>query len=473
MTEPGFVYALINPSLDGIVKIGSTTRDPEMRAKELSAATGVPTPFIVAYSISVSDALSAEAHVHTALEQRGFRVSENREFFHAKLPEVIECMLQIRSQDIHLASRPSQHENGSSDDTRSPASHDTDPADEVYGMAENYLYGLGDCIQDNNEAFQLFKKAAKMRHPKAFLQLGIMQAYGDGCTKDYQKALSWHKEGAQHGAYECHAEMAQMYYNLEQDENSRKCWAKYFADKSFGDDKSSIIPSLYFYIIQYYLDGLDHYEYIHPYLDDLHNFASTQYLKSANWCNEAPLRFICRLQEGKGCDGQIHKAIETHDLEMLSQLIGSGADANARNSQGNSPLHIAANKGFDDVAHLLLAAGANPDCDNDELNTPLTIAASCGHAALCGVLLKYGANPDKRGKFGISPLHWAVTRYSTDIIRRLMAAGANINIKDGGNQTSLETLQKYMQDDIEEYGESAIFDERLNLITELEGYGAI
>jgi hypothetical protein len=49
MNEPGFIYILINPSMAGLVKIGKTTRDPEARAKELSQATGVPTPFYVAY----------------------------------------------------------------------------------------------------------------------------------------------------------------------------------------------------------------------------------------------------------------------------------------------------------------------------------------------------------------------------------------------------------------------------------------
>ena len=45
----GFVYILVNPAFPGYIKVGKTTKTPEERAKELSAATGVPTPFIVAY----------------------------------------------------------------------------------------------------------------------------------------------------------------------------------------------------------------------------------------------------------------------------------------------------------------------------------------------------------------------------------------------------------------------------------------
>ena len=34
MKEPGFIYILVNPSMDGFVKIGKTTREPEARAKD-------------------------------------------------------------------------------------------------------------------------------------------------------------------------------------------------------------------------------------------------------------------------------------------------------------------------------------------------------------------------------------------------------------------------------------------------------
>ena len=40
MSNPGFVYILINPSLGGLLKIGKTDHTPEERAKELSMATG-------------------------------------------------------------------------------------------------------------------------------------------------------------------------------------------------------------------------------------------------------------------------------------------------------------------------------------------------------------------------------------------------------------------------------------------------
>ena len=63
----GYIYALINPSLKGLVKVGKTSRNPEARAIELSSATGVPTPFIVGYEILVDDCDAAESFVHELL----------------------------------------------------------------------------------------------------------------------------------------------------------------------------------------------------------------------------------------------------------------------------------------------------------------------------------------------------------------------------------------------------------------------
>jgi hypothetical protein len=42
----GFVYLLSNPSMPGLLKIGYTERDVTERAAEISAATGVPEPYL-------------------------------------------------------------------------------------------------------------------------------------------------------------------------------------------------------------------------------------------------------------------------------------------------------------------------------------------------------------------------------------------------------------------------------------------
>jgi hypothetical protein len=46
--------------MPGMVKVGKTNRDPKDRLRELSAATGIPTPFVLVYSAYFADCLEAE-----------------------------------------------------------------------------------------------------------------------------------------------------------------------------------------------------------------------------------------------------------------------------------------------------------------------------------------------------------------------------------------------------------------------------
>ena len=90
--KEGYVYVMTNPSMEGQVKIGKTQRDPYERAKELSAATGVPTPFTVVFYKHFNDCNFAEKTIHQFLESKGYRISANREFFNMSTTEAIEIV---------------------------------------------------------------------------------------------------------------------------------------------------------------------------------------------------------------------------------------------------------------------------------------------------------------------------------------------------------------------------------------------
>src|SRR5699024_7327239 len=93
--DNGYVYVLINTSFEGMVKVGKTTKDPEERAKELSNATGVPTPFILVYKQYFTDCSIAEKTIHTLLEEQGYRISNNREFFNVPVEYVIRLIQEL------------------------------------------------------------------------------------------------------------------------------------------------------------------------------------------------------------------------------------------------------------------------------------------------------------------------------------------------------------------------------------------
>jgi hypothetical protein len=76
---PEYVYVLVNKSVPNMVKIGMTKLTPDERARQISAATGVATPWIPVYSFQCyrSDLLEEEIHNHFHY----CRVNTHREMF--------------------------------------------------------------------------------------------------------------------------------------------------------------------------------------------------------------------------------------------------------------------------------------------------------------------------------------------------------------------------------------------------------
>jgi hypothetical protein len=74
-----YVYVLVNKSVPNMVKIGMTTNTPDERARQISAATGVATPWISVFSYACyrSDLLEEEIHDHL----KSHRVNTHREMF--------------------------------------------------------------------------------------------------------------------------------------------------------------------------------------------------------------------------------------------------------------------------------------------------------------------------------------------------------------------------------------------------------
>jgi hypothetical protein len=137
VSTAGYVYILINPSLNGIVKIGKTQNSPDERAKELSSATGVPTPFFVAYQAYFKDCSAAEVFVHTRLENN--RLADNREFFRASVQKAIETVREAESiLGVMLESETSLGLGSGENSTQSLA-----PWEVIFRSANAHFYGVG------------------------------------------------------------------------------------------------------------------------------------------------------------------------------------------------------------------------------------------------------------------------------------------------------------------------------------------
>jgi hypothetical protein len=95
--NPGYLYILSNESMPGMVKIGRTERQPEVRSQELRT-TGVPQPFNLEHFVFVDDCVSTEQLVHAFLEHKGFRTSSDREFFGMPIQAAIEAVEWITNK---------------------------------------------------------------------------------------------------------------------------------------------------------------------------------------------------------------------------------------------------------------------------------------------------------------------------------------------------------------------------------------
>ncbi|MAY25606.1 MAG: hypothetical protein CMK02_04820 [Polycyclovorans sp.] len=239
MHSPGYIYVIINQSIPGHVKIGKTTREPSIRAVELSAATGVATPFLVAYEAYFEDCDYAENYIHTILERHDVILAKNREFFTISATEAINIVIQ--AQEVINQKSSNQVNNSYSNEVQETnvtilANVGCDPSDQYDEFLEDayaYWTGWGDKIIDVNKAIKLFKSAAKLGSDDAYIQLGNIHAE----SGDFKQGLSWIVTGAEKGFPECWIELYEIFVganthfgeSVKNHENAVKSYRQFFS----------------------------------------------------------------------------------------------------------------------------------------------------------------------------------------------------------------------------------------------------
>jgi ankyrin repeat protein len=128
-------------------------------------------------------------------------------------------------------------------------------------------------------------------------------------------------------------------------------------------------------------------------------------------------------------DRQLMQAAATGDLSAMGKLLVAGAQANAVDAVGNTPLLLAAREGQVEAVRALLKAGANVDGRGGAM-PPLCAAALRGHAQVVQLLLRNHADVDATGENDQSALMNAVKLNRLDVARLLLEAGANARITD-------------------------------------------
>lgn len=91
----------------------------------------------------------------------------------------------------------------------------------------------------------------------------------------------------------------------------------------------------------------------------------------------------------------LHIVVKRSDALWTRFLLQRGADPNARDGRGNTPLMLAVQVGASDLVSILVAGKANVNLANQSGETPLIRAVQRRDLQLVGELLKAGANPDQ------------------------------------------------------------------------------
>jgi ankyrin repeat protein len=132
----------------------------------------------------------------------------------------------------------------------------------------------------------------------------------------------------------------------------------------------------------------------------------------------------------------LHWAAEHDDAALAQALIAAGAKARVANRYGAAPLHAAATNGNAGLVKTLLAAGADVHAALPGGETPIMTAARSGHAEVIRALAAAGAraNDGERLK-GQTALMFAAAEGAADAIRALVAAGAAVRAQTPGGFT--------------------------------------
>jgi uncharacterized protein len=174
-------------------------------------------------------------------------------------------------------------------------------------------------------------------------------------------------------------------------------------------------------------------------------------------------------------DERLLAAAESGSVERVARLLAQGADTEARDEHERTPLLLASTFDHVEVARLLVEAGADPDALDDRHDTPWLVTGVTGSVAMGEVLLAAGADLTIRNRYGgisvipaserghadyvrwvvstpidldhVNDLGWTAMLEAVvlgdgsapyvDIVRALLAAGADPSIADGDGVSPL------------------------------------
>ena len=133
----------------------------------------------------------------------------------------------------------------------------------------------------------------------------------------------------------------------------------------------------------------------------------------------------------------LHLAARRGYAEIARFLLDNGADVNARDKRKSTPLHEASTEGHAEVVRVLMEHGVDITARNDAGNHPVILAFAWGRVEVSRVFLEFGVDPMGNDINGWPPLHRALYEGHIDMARALLENGADISRMSEGGITPL------------------------------------
>ena len=134
-------------------------------------------------------------------------------------------------------------------------------------------------------------------------------------------------------------------------------------------------------------------------------------------------------------EDKLFKAAWTGDI---TNLHNTSADVNTKDALGRTPLHIAAEKGYGDVAMFLVENGADVNLTDTNGNTPLIfIIHKIGNLEITKRLIAKGAVVNAQNRTGETALMYAAWSGYSEIVQLLLKNRADATLKNRQGDTAL------------------------------------
>ncbi|XP_046548549.1 uncharacterized protein LOC124258520 isoform X2 [Haliotis rubra] len=147
----------------------------------------------------------------------------------------------------------------------------------------------------------------------------------------------------------------------------------------------------------------------------------------------------------------LHVAVQHAKHETVEYLIEKGTNVNAKDKNGVKPLHVAVQHAKHETVEYLIEKGAIGDAKYMKPVTPLHVAVQHAKHETVEYLIEKGARVNAEDRKGVTPLHVAVQHAKHETVEYLVGKGASVNANDVKGVTPLHVAVQHAKHETVQY----------------------